>query len=103
MVNLKYPPGLKQKGPMAWLGAICIGWGPLFFFWEEALSLESKNGVNHRSVSSEQQYWFALNNVNFKHTIQTRELLDFNPNYKISDIDKKRLRFDSLGLETTIY
>ena len=101
MVNLKYPAGLKQKGPMAWLGGLAFTVAPLFFLWDEHLSSESKNGVAYGPNATKHFYWIGFINSDFRHNVQYRELLNLNPNYKVSYLDSRRLRFDELSSSST--
>ena len=97
MVNLKYPGGLKVKAPLGWLGAIAIGFGPLFFFWETRMSSESMQGMSPKNTTHEEQYWINWMNSDFKQCIQCREILSHNPNYQFSTLDKRRLKLKDLG------
>lgn len=100
MANFKYPSGLKSKGPMGWLGFIAVGFSPLFFFWINGYHSESKHGVILRSVLNEDQVYHSWINGEFKSTVQYRELLDYNPSFEMSNLDKKRLRINSITSST---
>lgn len=96
MVNLKYPSGLKSKATMGWLGAFAFGFSPLFFFWDGVMSQEYLHGNNIRTLSSEHPHFMNWVASDYKTCITHRHLLDFNPNFPMSDLDKKVSRYSAL-------
>jgi hypothetical protein len=90
MVNLKYPSALKGKSSMAWLGALGAGFAPLFYFYLGGLSSEHYTG---RQCTNMTPSFFIkyLRAHHFNQSVLSRELLDKNPNYKYSELDKRRL------------
>jgi hypothetical protein len=60
MANLKYPAGLKVKAPLAWVGAISIGFCPILYFFPTMLIKEHYSGNVPRRTSGEDKYNFIL-------------------------------------------
>jgi hypothetical protein len=53
MGNTRYPPGLKGKSSLAWIGGAAIGFSPLFFYYYTYLMKEHYLGNCPRKTFGE--------------------------------------------------